>query len=163
MHPFEAAGLGKPPYSFHGISHNVGPITLASGAQAGAPGQPMGCCRYCGRGIAYEYWLKSSDGHEFCVGCDCIRKTDPSLDSRIKVSVEQRQLDRVRRNAHDEQKSAELYALIERIKPQLQARERERWDGGTEPFLDYLNRSLSCCGASGRARWLRDLKKMFSA
>lgn len=68
VHPFEEAGFGVAPYRFDGVTRNwfcAGP---------GDPGKPGGSCDYCGTGIAFEYWVRSSDGRRFKVGCDCIAK-----------------------------------------------------------------------------------------
>jgi hypothetical protein len=76
-HVFEKAGLGKAPYTF---------IKLATDAdRAGeqrereANGQTFTTnyctsCDYCSTAIHNTYWLRSADGNEFKVGCDCIRK-----------------------------------------------------------------------------------------
>ena len=75
LHPFEAAGLGKAPFIYVGMEHKIGPITMADGiTQIGSPGQPMGSCDYCGKGIAYCYSIKSADGKRFVVGSDCVAK-----------------------------------------------------------------------------------------
>lgn len=74
IHKFEAAGLGKAPYTFLGVQVKVGPITMPDGGQVGSPGQPMGTCNFCGTGIRDCFYLRSADGREFYVGCDCIKK-----------------------------------------------------------------------------------------
>jgi hypothetical protein len=61
IHVFEASGLGKAPYTFLGVSVKVGPLKLSDGSEVGAPGQPMGCCKFCGTG---------ADGKDFYVGCE---------------------------------------------------------------------------------------------
>lgn len=78
-HPFEEAGLGNAPFKFIGASEKRGPIFLGSSngveTWAGAPGQPMGSCAYCGQGIAVCCLIESADGKRFDVGSDCVRKT----------------------------------------------------------------------------------------
>jgi hypothetical protein len=75
MHPFEKAELGKAPFRFVGSVTRIGPIYLADGiTQIGAPGQPMGTCKYCGQGIALCMRIKSADGNVFEVGIDCVEK-----------------------------------------------------------------------------------------
>lgn len=75
LHPFESAGLGKAPFRYVGVEHKVGPVMLADGiTQVGAPGQPMGTCDYCLQGIANCYRIRSADGKDFVVGCDCVEK-----------------------------------------------------------------------------------------
>lgn len=75
LHPFESAGLGKAPFRYVGMEHKVGPVMMADGiTQIGAPGQPMGTCDYCLNGIAFCFRIRSADGKEFTVGCDCVEK-----------------------------------------------------------------------------------------
>lgn len=82
MHPFEKAGLGKPPYRITGVEYKVGPIRQLdehgnpTGLEIGAPGQPMGCCQYCYQGIKECWWIRSADGKDFYVGCDCVAKAN---------------------------------------------------------------------------------------
>jgi len=75
IHVFEASGLGKAPYQFLGVSVKVGPLKLSDGSEVGAPGQPMGSCKFCGTGIKYCFDLRSADGKDFYVGCECIKKS----------------------------------------------------------------------------------------
>jgi hypothetical protein len=67
-HPFDRAGLGKPPYKFLCVTKNW------FCACPGDPGKPGGSCDYCANGIAFEYHVASSDGKRFKVGSDCIWK-----------------------------------------------------------------------------------------
>lgn len=84
LHPWEVAGLGKPPYKFVGIEHKIGPIRPIDPktgqwdgmTEYGAPGQPMGSCQACGQGIAWCCWILSSDGKRFYVGSDCVEKVE---------------------------------------------------------------------------------------
>ena len=76
IHPFERAGLGKAPFRFDAMRENV--YIACQGSQP----QPGGTCDYCSNGIMYEYWIKSSDGRSFKVGCDCVRKLERA-DNRL--------------------------------------------------------------------------------
>lgn len=79
MHVFERAGLGLAPFRVVGCTERRGPIRtmLTDGTmmESGAPGQPMGCCKYCYTGIAICYAIKSADGKIFDVGSDCVKRT----------------------------------------------------------------------------------------
>lgn len=78
LHLFEKAGLGKAPFRVMGVSNKVGPIRHEKNGityEVGSPGQPMGCCEYCGQGIKECWSIKSSDGNVFDVGCECVTKT----------------------------------------------------------------------------------------
>ena len=78
VHPYEAAGLGKAPFFVVGVEERRGPITIRTSdgieTQVGAPGQPMGSCQFCGTGIAECWSIRSADGKQFIVGCECVRK-----------------------------------------------------------------------------------------
>lgn len=69
IHPFERAGLGKGPFRCTG--------SYESKYQAchGAPIQPGTSCDYCGQGIMTAFKIRSADGKQFKVGCDCVAKT----------------------------------------------------------------------------------------
>ena len=107
VHPFEIAGLGRAPFTLEGYSKEVGPRVLADGTQVGAPGQPMGTCAYCSRGIAHVFQIRSSDGVESGVGCDCVLKLDRE-DNKLVSAV----------------KKAKL--LLDRQARQLKAQEKAR-------------------------------------
>ncbi len=78
VHPWEKAGLGKAPYRYLGCAYDVGPHRFIGkdGLEwtVGYEGQPMGCCAYCLQGIAECHKIRSADGKEFTVGCDCVAR-----------------------------------------------------------------------------------------
>lgn len=68
MHPFQKSGLGTAPFRCVGVQENV--FVMPGGyAKAG------GSCDYCGTGIRWEFLIRSADGKNFKVGCDCVEKT----------------------------------------------------------------------------------------
>lgn len=69
VHPFERAGLGKGPFRC------IGSYESKFQACHGAPIQPGTSCDYCGQGIMTAFKIKSADGNQFKVGCDCVAKT----------------------------------------------------------------------------------------
>ncbi len=81
IHRFEMAGLGKSPFHF------TGTVTEKVFCVPGGSPKAGSSCDYCGTGIRYEFWVRSSDGNEFKVGCDCIHKTgDRGLIQQIAVA-----------------------------------------------------------------------------
>ena len=115
IHRFELAGLGKGPFSFTG---NVTEKTYC--ACQGAPVQPGSSCDYCGTGIKFEFWVRSADGNEFKVGCDCIHKTgDRGLIQQI--SAAERKLRDAKNAAAKVRKAAKLAARIEAAQAKLPA------------------------------------------
>jgi hypothetical protein len=84
VHAFEAAGLGKAPFRFVGVSESS--CTYPDGTT-----QATGTCDYCSNGIRYCCHIRSADGKEFVVGSDCVRKTgDTGLIKAYKCSPEAR-------------------------------------------------------------------------
>lgn len=77
VHPFERAGLGMAPFRF------VGHFVSKYQACPGAPIQPGSSCDYCGTGIMDVFRIRSTDGKEFKVGCDCVRRTYAQFDGTI--------------------------------------------------------------------------------
>ncbi len=97
VHIFEAAGLGKAPFSYVGMEEKA--HSLGNGhSKAG------GTCDYCGASIRYCFNIRSSDGKKFHVGCDCVLKTDDTGLRKV-VTAEKRKLEaakkrQLRINAH---------------------------------------------------------------
>lgn len=59
IHLFELANLGKAPFTLARVEE------LSRG----------GSCDFCGTAIRWAFWLNSTDGRTFKVGCDCIHKS----------------------------------------------------------------------------------------
>ena len=101
-HPFDVAGLGRPPYAIVGMSRET------YQACHGAPVQPGGSCDYCGQGITYQVRVRSADGAVFKVGCDCAEKAEPSWGRTVQTfrNDEQRKLARVAREKRNAKRRA---------------------------------------------------------
>lgn len=113
IHRFETAGLGKAPFVFTG---RVTEKTYC--ACPGAPVQAASSCDYCGTCIRYEFWVRSADGREFKVGCDCIHKTgDAGLIQQI--SAAERKLRDAKNAAAKARKAERLAQRIEAAKAKL--------------------------------------------
>lgn len=115
-HVFESAGLGSAPFSFVGVETRRGPIKMMQLAfdgktmievDVGAPGQPMGTCDYCGTGIADCYMIRSADGKNSIVGCECVSKTG---DRGLKIAIERAKKE-LNREKNDAKKAANIKAL----------------------------------------------------
>lgn len=171
IHPWEKAGLGKAPFAWLGVFEDYGPHKVERDGitfETGAPGQPMGCCAYCGQGIGECHQIRSADGKKFVVGCDCVRRIE-SEGSPVYTATERAHRDlqnkkaRVRASLKDESVSAELDALM--AEPTTTAKlaaspSAYAWQaakGATR--LDDWKFIVSRCGASGRARMLKLLVK----
>lgn len=106
IHLFERAGLGKAPFYYTG---EMTEKTYC--ACQGAPVLPGSTCDYCGTCIRYEFWIKSTDGNRFKVGCDCIRKTDDAGLIRQISSAERKLRDMKNAAAKERKKNREAEQL----------------------------------------------------
>lgn len=113
MHVFDKAGLGVAPFRYIGVESKVGPIQLNDGTTIGAPGQPMGCCDYCGTGIKDCYKVQSADGKTFVVGCDCVTKLAKADNVKYDATLyaikqDAKKLATAKRHAREDAKLAKL-------------------------------------------------------
>jgi hypothetical protein len=133
QHLFERAGMGKAP--FRCVSYVC----------------RDGSCNYCGTPNKYAAVIESADGKRHEVGMDCAEKIgDAGLVAGIKNSAEYREFQRAKRHAKDEAVTAELPALIAQAKAK------------NEAVGDYYARRLPYCGASGRGKLAREIRKYLS-
>ena len=154
VHVFEAAGLGKAPFRFVGMEHKVGPVNLGGGLTCGAPGQPMGTCDFCGNGIAFCYYIRSSDGREFIVGSECVRKTgDAGLKRKVaKLETQRRneaadaRIERARETLEDKGVQAKLAG-----KPHPNPHRAGKGDS----LLDYVEWLIVHGGRTGQTKAAR--------
>lgn len=82
IHPFERAGLGRAPFRCVGFYESK---YQAIPGDPSCPIQPGSMCDYCAAGIMNVFVIKSADGKEFKVGCDCVAKT---YDACAKTELE---------------------------------------------------------------------------
>jgi hypothetical protein len=96
IHRFEAAGLGKAPFTCVGTHQEC--------VNDGDSIRATGTCDFCGTGIRYCFDIQSSDGKTFKVGCDCVEKTD---DSGLKRQVSNIQREAKKTPAQREREAAQ--------------------------------------------------------
>lgn len=106
QHPFEKALLGRAPFRCVRVEEivHMGPN---GHSRAGSS------CDFCGTSIRWVFFIHSSDGKEFKVGCDCVAKTH---DANLKNEVA-----KARREHKAEVKRSEI---------------RQRASGRRQAFLD---------------------------
>lgn len=107
-HPFDAAGLGKPPYKLVGY--------FQSKFQS-APGEPVkagSSCDYCGLPIMNCYRIRSSDGQEFKVGSECARKVSKQVASEIEILLKKKLHNKYKENKSSE--AEKIHELADRIR-----------------------------------------------
>lgn len=147
IHKFEEAGLGKAPFRL------VGNYSKTYQACHGAPIQPGACCDYCGTGIMDVYRIRSADGKEFEVGCDCVNKTDDKgLVDTVKRAANK--LKTARRHEREKIKIAEIKATWS--DPAVRAKVAEKphpnayMAGKGSTLADYVDFLFARGGNSGK-------------
>lgn len=173
VHPWEKVGLGRAPFRWLGVSHEVGPKVISHEGgvtfSVGAPGQPMGSCAYCGQGIAEVHRIRSADGKEFTVGCDCVRRVNEP-GSRVLTDAERAHRDlankiaraRARVKARISKTQVSDLLADPRIRGLLEAQHSAyAWkaeQGGTA--LDDAEWVASHAGHSGRVKLIKQIDAM---
>ena len=164
IHKFEKAGLGKAPFACVGYYQDVGPKQVDPNNPSvlvGAPGQPMGTCDYCGMGIKHVFVIRSSDGHKFRVGSECVYKTgDACITSEVKQKV-----NAIKRDAKRERDLARIADAQERLQcPDLCAKLGERPHPhpsmGHLTMMDWVDWMMAHAGISGKIRVCRAIDKL---
>lgn len=162
VHVFQKAGLGLAPFRCVGVVSKVGPMVMGN-VTVGSAGQAMGTCDYCGTGIKDCYVIRSSDGKQFEVGCDCVAKTgDAGLIKSYKNLPAVRAFNKAKRLSLDAKKSTEIAELLRDNAAFLKTLSMTKWNGQTETQFDYITRVLPMCGAAGRARFLKHIKSLLT-
>jgi hypothetical protein len=138
IHAFEKAGLGRAPFRCVGVEERRGPIVVSEAGGVtttiGAPGQPMGVCDFCGTGIAECYLIRSTDGRDFIVGSDCVRKTgDAGLLRQLEPHL------REKRRAAADRANERKDARIEAAREALATNEALREDLSAKPHPRGFN------------------------
>ena len=154
IHPFEMANLGKAPFFFDGMEEKV------YVACPGAPAQPGSTCDYCGQGIRYVCWIKSSDGKSFKVGCDCVLKLNRESNRKATKTVEDARLEAEVRRAKTKADNAKKWERVRKAfelldsSPDLQAKfaakpHPSRQVAKDVTYLDYIGFCRKYAGLSG--------------
>lgn len=156
IHVFERAGLGKAPFHIVGVQERRGPITILEkngcAFQVGAPGQPMGTCKFCGQGIAVCWSIRSADDRVFEVGSDCVFKTGDAGMRKV-INAHAREADAAARKRRALQKHVALSAIRTNHETTLQALPHPVISGKT--LADYVDWMLAHSGDAGVARALK--------
>ena len=165
VHPWERVGLGVAPYRC------VGSAVVTYQACHGAPVQPGSSCDYCGQGIMNVYSVQAACKSVFKVGCDCVAKVCSEKEG-VRTAIET--ADRKRRNAQakvardarDARAKDALATLREENAVTLATlphpRASQDW-AKDKTALDWLDFMLGCCGATGRAKLLKEVRALLAA
>lgn len=172
IHPFERAGLGKAPFRCVGLYESK---YQAIPGDPSCPIQPGSMCDYCAAGIMNVFRIRSADGKEFKVGCDCVAKTYDAC-AKTELEREARRLrDDVNRhkrehlNARKDQRIAAAKAKLEANRGALAeltiktgssihtARTYER------NAIEYFDWMFAHAGRTGKLKAARQLEEMLGA
>ncbi len=160
IHAFEKAGLGLAPFQY------VRSYESKYVACQGAPVQPGTCCDYCGTGIMYVFVIRSSDGKQFKVGCECVNKTD----DRGLINVTKKAMNKLKadaRHAREAEKIAAARKLLadSEIRAKLATEKHPRAMEMGNPFfddkslLDWADWMMKNAGNSGRMQVSRTIER----
>lgn len=93
-HDFEQRGLGQPPYRV--LRLNVHDARTAK-------------CERCGRDLKREYIVESSDGRQFAVGSDCVKRSgDWQLIAAVEAESNRQRIEALKANLADQRIAAAL-------------------------------------------------------
>ena len=175
IHPWEKAGLGLAPFRFIGFFMDYGPHRMivrgVNGEpveiEVGSPGQPMSSCDYCGQGIGDVYRVRSSDGREFKVGCDCIAKVDADKTVANYTAVEKvaKKAKNDAAKKRDGARADAAAALVfdegeknDRVREILASRPHPSLDGRS--LQDYVSFMFANAARAGQMRATRIVEKV---
>lgn len=155
IHKFEAAGLGKAPFTFIGMEEKT------YTACPGAPTQAAGTCDHCGRGIRYCCHIQSADGKQFVVGSGCVTKTgDEGL--RKIVDRKKSEIDAAKRHASEAVKIEAGQKLIADNAAAIAALPHPNAHLASQgkTLADYAAWIWENAGNSGKLSLIRDISKL---
>lgn len=164
IHKFEEAGCGIAPFRIIGVEIRTGPIKQVdengnfTGVEIGAPGQPMGCCEYCGQGIAECWIIEDANGHRFMVGSTCVDKTgDAGLKKQKNPHKRKLKHDR------DDARIGAAVALLSRddVREAMSKlpHTNEHWAAKGETFFNEVEWFFKNAGRSGKVKAARKVEK----
>ena len=156
LHPFEACGLGKAPYTY------VGHEAKVFHAAPGAPGQPGGSCQYCFTAIVDHYYLRSADGQVFHVGSECIKKASRPGD-RVLSDVE-----KAARAVKRERDATRLRARLDVIYARLDAdpaflTDQPHPKNASKTMRDWAEWMFAHSGAAGALRTVKAIEAVITS
>jgi hypothetical protein len=163
IHPFERAGLGSAPFRCVGWYESK---YQAIPGDPSCPVQPGSSCDYCGQGIVNVFVIRSADGREFKVGCDCVARTARDCASTDVERDARRVLDQVNRlktKAANARKDAAIALAMAKLDANAAALDRDvELFGSQRNALEYLRWMFSRAGRTGKAKAAKLLDKLLA-
>jgi len=157
-HKFERAGLGKYPYRVVG---NYESKYQSIPGDPNCPIQPGSSCDYCGTGIINVFVIRSADGKEFKVGCDCVAKAgDAGLKRQVKQIVNAETTRR--RHARDDSRIEAGMKLLESCRSALEKTPHpNRWQSSRGlTMADWCDWMMANSGRAGKLRVVRHVEEL---
>jgi hypothetical protein len=156
IHPFEAAGLGLAPFRYVGmVQQNVSGGLRSLGTSGGVEffTKPGGTCAYCGTYIVQMFNIRSADGKEFHVGCDCVRKTGDNNLIRI-IEQDEKAARKATKLARENARIAAAVAKLPAVQGTLAAEPHptEAAANRGRTLLDWVRWMLENAGQAGKLR-----------
>lgn len=161
IHPFEKCGLGRAPFRCVGFYESK---YQAIPGDPSCPVQPGSSCDYCGNGIMNVFVIKSCDGKQFKVGCDCVAqtakacaKTNLERNARALTSA----INKIKTDAANTRKDAVIAAAIERFEAHAADLDRNvEIFGRQRNAAEYIRWMFSNAGRSGKLATAKFLSKL---
>ncbi len=153
-----AFGIGKGPYRI--VGHHESKFQAIPGDPS-CPVVPGSSCAMCSQPIMQVYVVRSADGVESKLGCDCVRRTnDVTLVGQLNAVI--RRARRAQAHRVAAQQEADLGALLadEATRAKLAAQPHPRSDMAARgmTLLDFADSNAANAGAAGRARALKAVR-----
>jgi hypothetical protein len=159
VHPFEKAGLGLAPFRYVGmVAQDIeyGRRRLNSRDEAvSITTAPGGTCDACGTYIVDMFRIRSADGVESKVGCDCILKVGVKVENAVGFKADQKRIAKAKaaaRKLREAARIAEARVLLEdkaealRLLPSPYANRAARG----ETMLDHVAWMIDNAGHTGK-------------
>lgn len=169
VHPFERAGLGKAPFRCVGMYESK---YQAIPGDPSCPIQPGSMCDYCANGIMNVFRIKSADGKEFKVGCDCVARTSDACakTDAERVARELRtQVNRLKTaaaNARKDERIAAALARFEANAERLKAMTVSRMGMGGASYercaYEYLQWMFTHSGRTGKIKAAKQMDELLA-
>jgi hypothetical protein len=170
MHPFERSGLGLAPFRYVGmVAQDIeyGRRRLNSRDEAiSITTAPGGTCDHCGTYIVDMFRIRSADGREFKVGCDCLMKVSAvaTVGGNVKLTADMVKLRRQKaeaKKAREADRIAAAVARLEEARPGLLAipHPQSYRAARGETMADHVDWMMANAGHTGRLAMARLVEK----
>lgn len=154
LHPWEKAGLGKPPYRYLGVRENM------YRPAPGVPAMPGGSCDYCGTGLRYEFMVQSADGKKFKVGSEHIQMVSSDRHLKRAADLDMKKLKKQKAKVSREKAREKLVSDVQHGKEILHhfpdlLKKAKHPSIDSKTMRDYVEFLLSNGGMAGKNKAIK--------